>query len=74
MKRMKWQSNYDGWIKEKQLHLINPELLIMMKQMQTQQRQTNTEFTVCVEIKPVIMCVVCMLEPRCSGSSLARPG
>lgn len=44
---MKWQSNHDGWIKEKQLHLINPEQLIMMKQMQTQQKQTNMEYSMC---------------------------
>ncbi len=72
-----WRGNQimmDGWIKKKQLHLINPEQLIMMKQMQTQQKQTNVELTGCVKIQQLIVCVVCMLEPHCSGSSLARPG
>ena len=47
-----WRGNQimmDGE-RKKQLHLIDPHQLIMMKQMHTRQKQTNTELTVCVEI------------------------
>lgn len=73
MKRMKWQSNHVGWIMKKRLHLIYPAKWLMMKQMQTRQKQTNMALTVCVKRELDLMCVVCMSKPHCSGSSLARP-